>query len=733
MRRSIIAFLILILLISACAPGRPPSVAAVKIYIEEDGIYRVTAIALRGAGLDLGDTPRMIQLTNRGREVPFRVVGQGKAMAIEFYGLANKGKYSKANVYWLALGQAGRRMAERKAPLGDTLAFPGSFATTLHFEEDLLHRPKVPEGADHWHWRSLTAPSSAAFAFSLPHPAADDGVLRVSLLGGTSSPVRPDHHVRILLNDRLVADATWDGQEGDLVEAAIPRSYLLEGANILLVEAPGDTGAKADIVLFDWFELDYRRRFVAEGDCLEFEGQAGTYRLAGFSQRDVEIFDITYPHSVAHLSGHSVERRSDGYAVFFSDNAAGRRRYLAVSSKAIKDPARIAPASPTDLRAPDRQADYIVITYPDFRQSLQPLVEWRQAQGLRVAVATIDQIYDEFSHGLADPTAIRDFLRYAHEHWAKPAPRYVLLVGDASYDYRDNLKAPHKNLVPTYLLDTHFVGETASDNWFVRLDDDGLPDMAIGRLPAKSAAEVKAIVDKIISYERSSTSGGWRKRVLLVADDDDPAFESISNDLARDCLASDYQAIKVYLNAFADPEESRARIIEEINDGSLIISYIGHAALDVWAKERVFASEDIASLHNGEKLPFVVTMTCLDGYFHHPEADCLAEELLLAEGKGAIACFAPTSESLPSDQDVLVKALFQALFADDIPTLGEAIVRAKRSLPERGRGYEDLIETYTLLGDPALRLKWPPQMSANTASGCRPPWPGGRRSGRRGG
>ena len=708
MRRSIIAFLVLILLISACAPERPPSVAAVKIYIEEDGLYRVTAAALREAGLDLGDTPRMIQLTNRGWEVPFRILGQGKALAIEFYGLANKGRYSKANVYWLTIGQTGKRMAERRAPLGETLAFPGSFAATLHFEEDLLHRPKTPEGADRWYWRSLTAPSSAAFAFSLPHPAADDGVLRVSLLGGTSSPTQPDHHVRILLNDQLVAEATWDGQKVHLVEAAIPRSYLLEGANILLVEAPGDTGAKADIVLLDWFELDYRRRFVAEGDCLEFEGQAGTYRLAGFSQRDVEIFDITDPDNVVHLSGHTVERRSDDYAVFFSDSAVGRRRYLAVSSKAIKNPARIASASLTDLRASDRQADYIVIAHPDFRQSIQPLVEWRRAQGLKVTVATVDQIYDEFSHGLADPTAIRDFLRYAHEHWAKPAPRYVLLVGDASYDYRDNLKAPHKNLVPTYLLDTQFVGETASDNWFVRLDDDSLPDMAIGRLPAKNTAEVEAIVEKIIGYERNSTSGRWRKRVLLVADDDDPAFESISDDLAEAYIPSDYRATKVYLSAFAGPEESKARIVEEVNEGSLIVSYIGHAALDVWAKERIFASEDIASLHNGEKLPFVVTMTCLDGYFHHPEADCLAEELLLAEGKGAIACFAPTSESLPSDQDVLVKALFQALFAGDSPTIGEAIVQAKRSLPNGGHGYEDLIETYTLLGDPALRLKRPP-------------------------
>jgi len=701
----------------ACVPEEPPFLGKAKIYVEEDGIYRLTYADLRKVGLSLkGIEPAAIQISNRGQEVPLRVVGHGESLAIEFYGMANESRYSVANVYWLTLGQAaGKRMAERSASARDALSFPASFTTALHREEDLIYWPKAPKDVDHWYWQSSIAPASATFSFALPHLADGDGVLKASLLGGTRDAVEPDHHLRLSINGCLVADTTWDGQGGHLVEAAIPRSCLLEGENVLALEAPGDTGAKADIALLNWFELHYRRRFVAEDDRLGFEGKAGTYWIAGFSQSDVEIFDITDPDNVAHLSGHTVEPGGDVYTVSFSDSGAGQRKYLVVSSKAIRKPTRIAPAAPADpsgralpsgrsLRARDNQADYIVIAHPDFRQSLQPLVEWRRDQGLRVVMATIDEVYDEFSYGLADPTAIRDFLRYAYEHWAKPAPRYVLLVGDASYDYRDNLRAPNKNLVPTYLLETHFVGETASDNWFVRLDDDLLPDMAIGRLPVKSASEALIVVDKIIDYERNPTPGEWRRRILFIADDDQLAFEATSDGLADSHIPPDYQAIKVYLSAFTNPEESKARIVEEINDGSLIVSYIGHAALDVWGREKMFSSADIASLHNGAKLTLVVTMTCLDGYFHHPEADCLAEELLLAEGKGAIACFAPTSESLPSDQDLLAKALFEALFAGDAPTLGEAIMRAKRNLPDSGHGYEDLIETYTLLGDPALRL-----------------------------
>jgi hypothetical protein len=691
----------------ACAPEEPPSSGKAKIYVEEEGIYHLTYSALREVGLDLkGVEPAMAQLTNRGQAVPIRIVGEGDDPAIEFYGTANESIYSLANVYWLTVGQAGgKSMEERPVSSGEAASGSSSFEATLHREENLLYWSKAPPGADRWYWQSLLAPASATFTFTLHQLADSDGILRVALLGGTSDPVEPDHHILIRLNDHPVADATWDGQETYLVEAV--TSHLLEGENVLVLEAPDDSGAKADVALLDWYEIGYQRRFVAEDDQLQFEGEVGAYRIAGFGRPEVSLFDITDPANAVRLSGYAVEPESDAYAISFSDEVAGQRRYLAVGSMAVKEPTRIVPADHADLRGADNQADYIVITHPDFRESLKPLIVWRRSKGLEVKVVTIEEVYDEFSYGLADPTAIRDFLHYAHQHWAAPVPRYVLLVGDASYDYRDNLKAPNKNLLPTYLVQTHFVGETASDNWFVDFDDDSLPEMAIGRLPVKSVAEARIVVDKIVGYERNPTPGEWRRRVLFVADDDQPDFEATSDDLIESNLPPDYQATRVYLSDYAEPEESTARIIAEFNQGAAIVNYVGHAALDVWAKEGVFSSADIAALRNGSKLPFVVTMTCLDGYFHHPQADCLAEELLLAEGKGALAAFAPTSELLPAEQDALVKALFEILFASDAPTLGEAVMRAKRSLPDGGRGYEDLIETYTLLGDPALRLVQP--------------------------
>ncbi|MBM4467469.1 MAG: hypothetical protein FJ014_18250 [Chloroflexi bacterium] len=349
-RTTILLLLMLPFLLWACAPEKelPRSSGEAKIYVEEDGIYRLTGSALREVGLDLkGVAPAMIRLTNRGQQVPVWIAGQGDDPTIEFYGMANESRYSRTNVYWLTLGQAGKTMEERSVSSAEAASVPASFEATLHREEDSLYWPKAPQGADRWYWQSLTAPTSASFTFALPHLADGDGTLRVALLGATSDPAQPDHHVRIHLNHHLVAAATWDGQETYLVEAA--TSHLLAGENVLVIEAPGDTGARADVVLLDWYEVGYRRRFVAEDDRLQFVGQAGAYRVAGFSRPDVGIFDVTEPANAVRLSGYAVEPEGDAYAVSFSDEAAGQRRYLAVSSMAIEQPARLArpPAPPT--------------------------------------------------------------------------------------------------------------------------------------------------------------------------------------------------------------------------------------------------------------------------------------------------------------------------------------------------------------------------------------------------
>jgi hypothetical protein len=695
----------ILLVITACSAPPTPPVDTVQVLVDEDGLYAITSADLRRIGVEVdGVDLAAVRLLNQGQEVPFAVAEEGSEPSIVFYGEECRSIYSRHNVYWLHLvGEPGKRMEQRAASACGEQPAAATFVDTVRREDDLLYAAKAAPGADHWYWRRLIAPGSATFPVTLEHLASGDGNLRLSLVGYTSDAVSPDHHLRILFNGCLVDEARWDGQGEHLVEASLPSSCLEEGENLLELEAVADTGARADIVMADWLEVDYSRYFVAAQDRLEFVGQGGRHVVDGFSGASMWLLDVTSVPDVVLVRDPGIEGEGSRYTLSFCDGQPAGHRYLAVSEDGLRAPASMIAATPsTDLRSSEIQADYVVVTNDAFKQAMQPLVEWRRSQGLSVEVVSTSEVYDQFSYGLVDPVAIRDLFRYAHSHWREPAPQYVLLVGDASYDYQDYLGGPNKSLLPSHQTDTVLGGQTSNDNWFVTLDDeDILPDMAMGRLPVQTAEEAKTVVDKIIAYERSAPQGDWRRRVLLVADGEEPGFAALADTLADESVPDTLELVKVYAASVVQPQDVVAR---QLAAGSLLVNYTGHGSIDAWSEERLFSSEQVNSLGNGGRQPMMIMMSCLLGFFDHPERQALAEELLLAEDGGAIAVFAPSSLTLSSDQGPLDRALVKALLSGEVPTVGLAIMEAKRSLPWETQGQRDVIETFTLFGDPALRL-----------------------------
>ena len=278
-----------------------------------------------------------------------------------------------------------------------------------------------------------------------------------------------------------------------------------------------------------------------------------------------------------------------------------------------------------------------------------------------------------------------------------------MLVGDASYDYLGFLPNSTPNFVPTYLLATYFVGETASDNWFVSLgDEDDRPDMAVGRIPAQTPQQVADVVAKTLAYEQDTNAGEWASRALFVADDKESNFQTIADDLASTYLPKSYQVKKVYLGISENPS---AELIQSLDDGVGFVTYVGHGSMNVWAQEKILQTGDVTKLNN-TALPFMMTMTCLVGYFHHPQATSMGEELLFKPNGGVVAALVPTSELLASDQSDLASNIYTHLFGD-APTVGEAIMLGKQDLTLNRDIMQDLIETFALLGDPALRMQKP--------------------------
>lgn len=723
---SILALLVALSILVGCGRGQgaatplPPTadqavaatttptgpVQAVKIVVDRDGLYQVTADDLRQTGFDLtGGELVGLALTSGGQPVTLVADGTG----LVFFGQSQRGRYSAENVYWLrrASGDGPAQAAPRAVTAVDqpVVGEVTTYTDTLRLEQAQYYLSHTPQDTDHWLWQPIYAPGAFTTTVDLAGRAGGDALLSIVLWGNTQDiNQEPDHHAVVTVNGQPVADDLWDGKGWRTLTATVPAETLAAADNTLVIAAPFDTGAAADVLYLDKIEVSYSRRLQLGDGQLIFRAPAGqTVVVTGAPGDGLVLWDVTKAEAAQPLVAAAGAVR-DGVLRFRDDAARGQRRYLLASAKALLKPQAIVPYAGQDLRASAEGADYIAVVHQGFEQALEPLVRWRRSQGLRVTVATVQDVYDSFSHGLTDPAAIRDYMRYAAEHWPPPAPRFLLLVGDASYDPRRFLPDGAPNLVPTALLTTHFVGETASDNWFVSLDEqDDLPDMAVGRIPAQSAEQVATVVAKTLAYEQAAEAAGWAGRALFVADNKQPEFQSMSDDLATGFLPNGYTVDKVYLGQSTNPN---GEILRSLRRGVGLVNYVGHGSMNVWAQEKIFRVDDVSRLDNASALPFMVTMTCLVGYFHHPQATSMGEELLFKPDGGVVAALVPTSETLATDQRFLAEAFYRHLFGD-AATVGEAVMLAKRDLPNDRAIMQDLIETFTVLGDPALRLRRP--------------------------
>ncbi len=386
-------------------------------------------------------------------------------------------------------------------------------------------------------------------------------------------------------------------------------------------------------------------------------------------------------------------------------------QYYAFGPAARAAPKSIIADSPSDLHNSSNAADLIIISHADFISAIQPLAALRRTEGMRVVVVNVQDVYDEFSAGLIDPVAIRDFLAYAYASWQPPAPLYVLLVGDGHYDFKNYMATNVVNYIPPYLedVDKFTLKETAADNRFVTfVGADFLPDMHLGRLPVRTAAQATSIVNKLLTYALPP-SGDWVYKTSFVADTPDPAagdFHDYSDLIADNDLPAIYWREKLYYQSGVNTRLAvHDALIAGINQGRLLVSYVGHGAIQHW--NSLLWGFDNASLTNSGKYPFFVPMTCLEGYYIEPNGSlsALAESFLRASNRGSIGSFSATGLGLASGHDSLERGLFKAFFENHLAEFGPATTQAKLyMMAVTGNGYQDLVDTYVLLGDPTARL-----------------------------
>ncbi len=493
------------------------------------------------------------------------------------------------------------------------------------------------------------------------------------------------------------------------------------------------TGNSAAQGWLDWFEILYRRRFEATSDLLLFTGPdtsaTAEYSISKLSSRDVYAFDVTKHDDVRQITNLVFDPANASLCTFQAVQSAGSvREYAVVGLQGFKTPGGVQRIGNSNLHSISNAAKFVIISPPDFVSEADRLQAYReQHDKLKSLVVTTDQIFNEFSVGMLDPTAIRDFLKYAQTNWSDTL-RYVLLFGAGSYDYK-KIKSQVTNWVPPYetVESNDQIYTLASDDSYVTLDPASPRiSLRIGRLPVHSLQEAKDVVDKIIAYELSAPFDSWRDRITFAADDgltstgDDGSTHTYQSDqLAEIYTPNSFQKDKIYLIQYPAVITSTGRrmptvnqaIVDAINRGTLILNWTGHGNTDQWAHEKVFADdEDFVKIANPGRLFLCVAATCDYARYDDPEGASAGEQLITMANRGAIGVVTADRVVYSGENASLNQTLYTYLLSqrDDQGRpvrLGDAMWATKQI------HYLTNDQKHHLLADPTMRLAMPREIA----------------------
>ena len=622
------------------------------------------------------------------------------------------------------------------------------------------------DALDFWYWDGIkNGGDSAEMRLEFPlydvAKSFDPPHISVDLQGGT--PV--SHEILVAINGVRIDFAQWE-QQDTLTVGRTLRTWdtlkdSVKGQQNVLSLARVDSNVDDDTTRYPYhvylnrFSVEYTRLFRAVAEELWFRsptadptsqarkppgGRKLQYKIEAFRDPRIHIFETDGTYLTARMQGVNVEldgegvSNSDSYNALFQVLDTRSTQFIAVSNTALRQPERIEVITPTDLAAAVHGADYLIVTHPNFLSAAQRLAAWRAAPGgggYRTRVVTTDDIYNTFGDGGVSPKAIKTFLKHAYQSWAPPALTYVVLFGDGTFDFRGidtEIYAEPPELtgyIPTHYIRTDSFGRTAADHWYATISGhDEFTDFYLGRLSVENIDEAEAVVDKILAYERAAPNGDWRRRIISVADDEvsnsgDFIFKKSLDEIAKDHTRLGYETVEVFLEDVIDQVEAhpadypgllpqrvaKDKIIEALGTGAVLAQYAGHGGRIVWAHEAIFDNASVDLVEETDKIPFMLVLSCYNGYFDKPGEPSMAEKLLRKERGGIIGMLSATRLTYGSGNDALNRIIFDMLFKRNIRQLGPLSFDSKvELLMTEGTGQIDIMMEYTLFGDPALQI-----------------------------
>ena len=590
------------------------------------------------------------------------------------------------------------------------------------------------ESGQKWFCDTFDLKTTRSYPFSVP-PIVQGSTMRVSVAGAASAPASSSFAVTV--NGQSVGNLAFSATTGDYKATEAGRDFTFTPnstpSEVTLTYTKPTASAAAYL---DWIELQARCKLQMHSAQFPFcvpeavgEGTVTAYHIASANAQTV-VWDVTEPTTPTKMEGSLANG-------VFTFNAPGDRlhRFVAFNGNSFYTPIFQSRIDNQNLHATGN-VDMIIVSHPDFLPQAERLAEFRNNHdGLSVKVVTPQQIYNEFSSGACDVSAIRDYLKMIYDRSEGKYPQYLLLFGRPSFDYRGRLSSTQLK-VPNYQSNSLQV-ETdfrANDDYFGLLDDRegedcyGYVDVAVGRFPVLTTAQAKLAVDKTIMYAETqnlvsdedhatvSNLADWRNMLTFVADDEDGTTHIATADEIAQIAAEKYPVgnqEKIYFDAYEQVSRSAAQRYPEVNaainsrmaKGALVFTYVGHGGKDGWATERVLERPDINSWTNLYNQPLMITLTCEFGWYDR--AAISPAELCFLNAKGGTSAMITSSRvAFTYNNDQYGKALFRNMFTQKdgrYPTIGEMNRAAKNDCGGAGSGLNMLY----VMGDPAQRLAMP--------------------------
>lgn len=724
-----------------------------KIYLKEKGLYRITYAELLASGFPSGGLDiYSLELFNNGVQIPIEVVSPGDTIFnsgdyIQFAGYpapssphVRSNIYNQSNIYWLSYQGQSRdffyRYKSSRPTIGDNILI--GYIRNDYYEKDSLYERlgyALNDQRDYWYWgraagyrRVPTQMFQAQFKplhnFNMNFPQVR---LRVNMHGMTESSCLYSHNIKIVWNDKELGRAKWSGQEAytyDRYFVISPDSFnVYPSGNYLQVIADGLVchPDSSDEIRVNWFEISYYSDNRVNGNYYTLNNassQTGNniYRIWQWEDTEMKVFS---PSQKVIINDPQFLNDADK-TVLFDDSATTVQDYFLAGHHVFLNVDSIIKDKSSDLKAVTNAADYLIITHPDFLPIAERLKSIRQTNfpdlnipNPRIAIVDILEIYDEFSAGFLDPSAIQKFIKYVFENWARPAASHVVLVGDMSFDYRKLRPSSRKNYIPSMPHHSYTYGQAASDNLFVSVaGTDVIPDLTIGRLSMETLAEGTILLDKLEAYP-NDPGKKWKETVMFMAsglsneDENRYGFNDASVYLYNQYIKTGgYDASRIF--AYPNRPEhmiykgGTVEIRSSFNTGAVIANYYGHGGGYQW--DETFLNDDIYLLQNGGRLPVVISVTCYTAHFDNQ--DVFGEQFNKVPGKGSIAFFGSSGLTHWDIGKFINNLFFREVFTNKNYSLGKSIMYSKAQTPPVGY-YANQIALLTLLGDPVLQMALP--------------------------